>query len=85
MAAATVDKVVAEDTVDKPVEHMEDEEGVFAIGVEDMVHSPKRRKVYLRLAIKLPHSLVEEQEHRQHQILSNASTIGTIVSCVFLM
>ena len=62
---------VAADTVDKPVEHMEDVDVVVAIGVEDVVHSPKRRRImlYLRSVVKLPHSLVEEQERRQPQIL----------------
>ena len=41
---------MAADTVDSKVVHTEDEEGVVAIGVEDVVHFPKRRRtiIYLR-------------------------------------
>ncbi len=55
---------MAADTVDNKVIHLEDKEGVVAIGVEDMVLLPKRHRIiiYLRLAVKLPHSSVEEQE-----------------------
>ena len=40
---------VESDTVDKPVEHMEDEDVVVAIGVEDVAHLPKRRRILLYL------------------------------------
>jgi hypothetical protein len=67
VAVDTVGRM-AEDTVDK---HMEDGDVVVAIRVEDVVHLSKQHKIalYLRSAVKLPHSLVEEQELRQPQIL----------------
>ena len=69
MAADTVDRVVA-DTRDNEVVHTEDAEGVAAIGEEDVVHLPKQLRItpYPWLAVKLPHSLVEELERHQHQI-----------------
>ena len=72
---------VAADTTDNEVVHTEDVEGVDAV-VEDVDHLPRqhRMQIYLRLAVNLHHFSVEEQERRQHQILSNDSTIGTIVS-----
>ena len=62
---------VAVDTVDKPVEHMVDVDVVVTIGVEDVVNLLKRHRItiYLWLAVKLPHSLVEEEERREPQIL----------------
>ena len=43
------------------VKHTEDVEEIDKIGVEDMkhLHEQHKIKIYLRLAVKLPHSLVE--------------------------
>ena len=78
-------RVVA-DTRDNEVVHLEDAEGVVAIGEEDVFHFPKRHRItpYPRSAVNPHHFLVEEQERRHHQILSKDSTIGTIVSRAYL-
>ena len=79
--ADTEDRV-AVDTTDNKVVHTEDAEGVDA-GVEDADHLPRQHKmqIFLRSAVNLHHFFVEEQEPSHHQILSNDSTTGTIVSC----
>ena len=61
---------VAADTTDNEVVHTEDVEGVDKIGVEDVDHLPRRRRIqtYLRSAVNLHHFLVEEQERMHHQI-----------------
>ena len=61
---------VAADTTDNVVVHTEDAEGVDA-GAEVVDLLPRRHKmqIYLWLAVNLHQFLVEEQEHRHHQIL----------------
>jgi hypothetical protein len=51
-------------------------------GVEDEVHLLRRRRTttYLRSVVRLPHSLVEEQDHSMPRTLLNVSIIGIIVS-----
>ena len=72
MEADTVDRV-ASDTVDEPVEHTVDvtvDVDMVDAGVEDVVHLLKRHRITinLRLVVRLPHSLAEEEEHSTPQI-----------------
>ena len=54
-------EVVFEDRV---AEHMEDADAVVETAVEDVDHSLKQQRIYLQSVDRLPHSLVEEKEHR---------------------
>jgi hypothetical protein len=76
----TLGKVPA-DTEDSAVDVTMDADEVDD-GVEDEVHLHRRRRTttYLRSVDRLPHSLVEEEEHSMPRTLLNVSIIGTIVS-----
>ena len=67
--ADTKDRV-AMDTKDSKAECTEDTEGVDAEAEDvDHLHRGHRTQIYLRSAGNLHHFLVEEQEHKHHQIL----------------
>ena len=79
-----MDKVEA-DIADKQVEHMVDvtvDVDQAVVGVEEGVHLLRQHRttIYLWLVVRLPHSLVEEQDHSMPRTLLNVSIIGIIVS-----